>query len=256
MRIYTWNVNGIRAALKKGLLEWVRNEDPDILCIQETKAHLQQLPPELRVVGDYSVQYCSGERKGYSGTATWSKPKPRDYRFGFDKDPRFDQEGRIIHSIYDQFHLINIYFPNGGQGPVRLQYKLDFYEACQEYCQELVDQGEKLILCGDVNTAHKEIDLARPKENETVSGFMPIERAWLDRFTDAGYVDVFRKLYPEEVAYSWWSMRTRARDRNIGWRLDYFFVSPNLWDRVVDCRVHDDIMGSDHCPVSLEINLE
>ncbi len=253
MKFYSWNVNGLRAALKKGFLKWFHYAEPDILCLQETRAGLDALPPEAKVVPGYHVVYSVGERKGYSGVSTWSQTKPVNVTLGFGMDPKFDCEGRIIHSDFGGFQLLNIYFPNGNKDAARLRYKLDFYEACQEYCEHLLRLGEKLIICGDVNTAHHEIDLARPKENESVSGFLPVERAWLDRFTAAGFVDVFRRLYPGTVGYTWWSQRTGARPRNIGWRLDYFFVSQNLWDQVRDAEIHPGISGSDHCPISLDL---
>jgi len=255
MKLITWNVNGLRAVLQKNFFHWFRAANPDLLCLQETKAQDDVLPPEVKAVPGYHVSYCAGERKGYSGVSTWSRTEPKAVKPGFGLDPRFDAEGRILHHDFGAFHLLNIYFPNGGEENRRVPFKLEFYEACQRYCQALVDHGGHLILCGDVNTAHNEIDLARPKENEDSTGFLPAERAWLDRFTAAGFIDVFRRLYPDTVAYSWWSYRGGARRRNVGWRLDYFFVSPELWDRVRDCQLHAGVMGSDHCPVSLEIDL-
>ncbi len=255
MKLYTWNVNGIRAILKKGYLDWVKDIDADVICLQETKAHHAVLPPESRFYPGYHIHYAAGERKGYSGVSTWSKEQPSDVRTGFDMAPEFDCEGRILHTSYEQFDLLNIYFPNGGDQKKRVPYKMAFYEACQEYCCDLVAQGRKLVVCGDVNTSHNEIDLARPKPNKKNTGFLPEERAWLDRFTTAGFVDVFRRLHPEEAQYSWWSYRQKARERDVGWRLDYFFVSENLLPQVTDCAIHKDVMGSDHCPVSLELTL-
>jgi len=253
MKLISWNVNGIRAVLKKGFLDWLKAAEPDILCLQETKAHYDVLPPELKVYDPYTISYCSGIKKGYSGVSTWSIEKTRDINYGFGLERRFDEEGRILHTVYEKFELLNIYFPNGNKDEERLQYKMDFYDACLSYCNDLVSQNKKLVICGDVNTCHNEIDLARPKENSNVSGFLPIERAWVDRFISEGYVDTFRHFHPDEAKYSWWSMRTAARERNIGWRLDYFFVSENLLDKVIDSTIDNETMGSDHCPIILEM---
>ena len=255
MQLISWNVNGIRAMLRKGFLDWLDERQPDILCLQETKAHLAALPPELKVQEGYHLTYEIGERKGYSGTSTWSRRQPKDVKHGIEKGAAFDREGRILHHQFPDFHLFNVYFPNGKKDAERLQYKLDFYEAFQERCQDLLNQGEAIVVCGDVNTAHKEIDLARPKENRKTSGFLPEECAWMDRFLDAGFIDCYRHLYPDEVCYSWWSMRSGARQRNVGWRLDYFFISENLLPVLKDCRMYTEDMGSDHCPVMLELDL-
>ena len=255
MKIYSWNVNGVRAILKKGFYDWFNEADADILCLQETKAHFEVLPPELKYPPDYHANYCIGTKKGYSGVSTWSREKVSDVKRGFDLEERFDNEGRILVTDHGEFTLLNIYFPNGKKDDIRLQYKLDFYEACQQYCEALIKEGKNLVICGDVNTAHNEIDLARPKANVKISGFLPSERAWMDRFTEAGFIDVYRKLYPEEQTYSWWSMRSGARERNVGWRIDYFFVSEGFWDKVLDCKILTDIKGSDHCPLMLELDL-
>ncbi|MEM4248392.1 MAG: exodeoxyribonuclease III, partial [Candidatus Nanoarchaeia archaeon] len=229
MKIISWNVNGIRAVLKKGFLEWLASESPDMLCLQETKVSEEQLPNELRNVPGYNTYWCSGERKGYSGTALFSKEPPISIKYGFELDKRFDAEGRIIIAEYPSFTLLNIYFPNGQKDDERLKYKLDFYDATLEYCEALKKKGKELIICGDYNTAHNEIDLARPKENENVSGFLRIERDWMDKWENHGYIDTFRVLYPKtEGAYTWWSLRTAARKRNVGWRLDYFYVTPKI----------------------------
>ncbi len=256
MRIYTWNVNGIRAILRKGYLDWLKQADADIVCLQETKAQISVLPPELRFYPGYEIHYCSGERKGYSGVSTWSRTKPEAVKTGFGLEPEYDCEGRILHTDHGGFDLLNIYFPNGGNEKKRVPYKLGFYEACQQYCETLVAAGRRLVICGDVNTAHHEIDLARPQANTKNTGFLPEERAWLDRFTAAGFIDVFRQRNPAAAGrYTWWTYRGGARERNVGWRLDYFFVSPDLWEHVADCRIHADVTGSDHCPVSLELDL-
>ena len=250
MKIFSWNVNGIRAVQKKGIIEWVLKEQPDILCLQETKAHIEQLDDELVNIPGYYSYFSSGERKGYSGVATYTKQKPLCVAHGIGID-RFDSEGRILVTEYPEFTLLNIYFPNGQKDENRLNYKMEFYDAILDYCEELKKQGKKLIISGDYNTAHREIDLKNPKENEDRSGFLPIERAWLDKFVSYGYIDTFRHLHPDEEKYSWWSYKFKARDRNIGWRIDYHFVSDNLISEVKEAEIRNDVLGSDHCPIVL-----
>lgn len=252
MRIISWNVNGIRAVERKGFLDWLAETEPDILCVQETKAHPEQLSKKLRQPAGYQSYWHSAERKGYSGVATFSRePLTVQYGFGLTE---FDSEGRVLISEHEVFLLLNCYMPNGGMGPERLDYKLRFYAALLDYCDELHAAGKQLIICGDVNTAHKEIDLARPKENEEVSGFMPVERAWIDEYLVHGFVDAFRAFNAEPEQYTWWSYRTRARDRNIGWRIDYFLVSEGFMPRVADCFIMADVPGSDHCPIVLDLD--
>lgn len=250
MKITTWNVNGYRAVLRKDALTWVKDVDPDVLCLQETKLQLDQISDDEATLDGYKSVWNSAERKGYSGVATFYKKEPIEVEkgLGFDK---FDNEGRVIRSKYEDFYLYNIYFPNGGQGNMRVPYKLEFYEKLLEICDQLHQNGEKIIITGDFNTAHNEIDLANPKSNEKNTGFLPEERVWIDKYLEHGFVDAFRELYPERVAYTWWTYRYNARKNNVGWRLDYFLVSESLMDRVEDVIIHGDIMGSDHCPVSL-----
>lgn len=253
MKLLSWNVNGIRAVHKKGFVEWLLKEDPDILCLQETKASPEQLPPELLNIPGYKAYFSSSVvKKGYSGVAIYTKTEPKSVLHGYGI-PRFDDEGRIIIAEYGDFTLINNYYPNGKASPERLKYKMEFYGAFLDYCEELVKAGRKLVICGDVNTAHKEIDLARPKENSNVSGFLPEERAWIDKFLGAGYSDTFRMFNQEGDNYTWWDMVTRARERNVGWRIDYFFVSNNFSKKVKNAFILDNVMGSDHCPVGIEI---
>ncbi|MCP4135034.1 MAG: exodeoxyribonuclease III [bacterium] len=251
-KILSWNVNGIRAINKKGFVPWFNKEKPDILCLQETKAEESQVPEEITSLKGYHQYYCSAVKKGYSGTALFSKTEPEhvDYGFGID---RFDSEGRTIIAHYDSFVLFNIYYPNGQMSDERLQYKMDFYDAFLEYADSLKDNGKNLIICGDVNTAHTEIDLARPKANEDSSGFLPQERAWIDKFISHGYVDTFRLFTAEGSHYSWWSYRANARANNAGWRIDYFFVSDSLKGDVKSSFMLTDVMGSDHCPIGIEI---
>jgi len=239
---------------KKGFLDWFAKESPDILCIQETKAHPSQLEASLLHPSGYQVYWSSAERKGYSGVATFTKQKPKDVKMGFGVK-RFDSEGRILLTEYPEFTLLNIYFPNGKASPERLQYKLDFYEETLKFTEKLKKNGQKVIICGDYNTAHKAIDLKRPKENETISGFLPIERAWLDRWVERGQVDIFREFCPLPDHYTWWDFKTRARDRNVGWRIDYLFVTKDLVPNVKDAGILQDVLGSDHCPVSLDLKV-
>lgn len=255
MRILSWNVNGYRAVWKKGFKEWLPELNTDVIGIQETKAWPEQLTEEqLNPLGWHSV-FAQAEKKGYSGVATFSKEPPTSTQVGFG-DPPFDTEGRVVITEHKDVLLANIYFPNGKRDKTRLKYKMDFYEKTLNYFKALRDEGRKVIVCGDYNTAHKEIDLARPKENEKVSGFLPEERAWIDRWIEAGFVDIFRRFHPDEAEqYSWWDMFTRARDRNVGWRIDYHFVSDTLVDQVKDAWIMQDIMGSDHCPVGIELDI-
>jgi len=252
MRILSWNVNGIRAADKKGFYNWFKKDQPDILCLQEIKAMEEQFPPHLRNTPNYNVYVRSAERKGYSGVATYAKEKPIDVKTGFGIE-KFDDEGRILITEYPGFVLFNIYFPNGKRDQERLDYKLDFYDTFLAYADNLKAEGKNIVVCGDFNTAHKEIDLARPKENEKISGFLPIERAWIDTFIDHGYVDTFRYFNKEPGQYSWWDMKTKARERNVGWRIDYFFVNKEFISKVKNAFIMKDVMGSDHCPVGIEI---
>jgi exodeoxyribonuclease-3 len=203
----------------------------------------------------YEAHWCSGKRKGYSGVATLSRTAPEAVERGFGI-PRFDDEGRVLITTHRGVKILNIYFPNGQMRDERLKYKLDFYDATLDYCLALVKKGEKLVVCGDYNTAHREIDIARPKENETTSGFLPVERAWMDKWAAAGFVDTFRRVRGDvKDEYSWWSFRSASRERNVGWRIDYHFVSENLAKAVKDAGIHQNVMGSDHCPVSLVLEL-
>lgn len=255
IKIISWNVNGIRAIHKKGFIKWLLNENPDILCIQETKASEDQLPRTLKHVDGYHSYFQAAEKKGYSGVAIYTKIKPEKVEYGF-KIPEFDREGRTLIADYGDFILLNIYFPNGKMSDERLRYKLEFYDALLDYANNLKENGKNVVICGDLNTAHKEIDLARPKENEKISGFLPIERAWIDKFLSNGYMDTFRMFNSAGENYTWWSYRTRARERNVGWRLDYFFVNNEFKDKIKSAYILNEVMGSDHCPVGINIELE
>ena len=252
MKIITWNVNGLRAALRKGVLPWIIEESADVMCLQETRVLPEQLTEEQRDIPGYEVFWNPAEKKGYSGTSTWTKETPREVQLGLG-DARFDVEGRVIRTRHPDFYLYNIYFPNGQRGHERVDYKLEFYENLLETCNALHAAGESVIITGDFNTAHNEIDLKNHKTNHKTSGFLPEERAMIDRYMKNGFVDPFRHLYPEKEQYSWWSFRGGARSRNVGWRIDYFLVSENLLPRVKDVIIHDDVLGSDHCPTELQI---
>lgn len=254
MKIISWNVNGLRANVKKGGFDWLLAQNADIFCMQEIKAEADQLPPEVRAPKGYHAFFESSKtRKGYSGVAIYSKTEPLKVEFSVG-NPELDQEGRMITAFYEDFVFINCYFPNGGGGPDRLAYKLKFYDAFLEYINKLKKKGHEIIFCGDINTAHTEIDLARPKENVDNTGFLPIERAWLDKVVKNNYFDVFRSLNPEKKdVYTYWDMKTFARDRNVGWRIDYFFVTKGILEKIKEVNIHNDILGSDHCPLSIKL---
>ena len=253
MRITTWNINGLRAALGKGLLNSLQSFQPDILCLQEIKSRQDQLDADvIKNIQDHfpHIIWNPAQRPGYSGTATWATlaPVSVDIGLGFTE---FDGEGRVIVSRYPDFMLFNIYFPNGQRDLGRVPYKLDFYARLLEACDQLHAEGQQLILCGDFNTAHNEIDIRHPRENSHSTGFLPEERAWIDQYLGHGFIDAFRHLYPDRVEYTWWTYLANARKNNVGWRLDYFLISEGLLNRVEDVVNHTQIMGSDHCPVTL-----
>ncbi|MDR0908525.1 MAG: exodeoxyribonuclease III [Spirochaetaceae bacterium] len=263
MRLLSWNVNGIRSVEKKGFLGWLASDSPDVLCIQETKASPEQLSEAILQACDGSSQnyysfWASAKRKGYSGVAIFSKTEPLSISpMGIAE---FDDEGRVLIADYSNapgggFILINAYFPNSQEAGKRLDYKLRFCDAMMELCTGLVAQGKNIVLCGDYNIAHTEIDLAHPKQNEGNPGYLPEERAWMDTWIEAGFVDTFRSFYPGEKGhYSWWSYRAfGARDRNVGWRLDYWTVNKDFMPQVKKASICTEVMGSDHCPVELDI---
>jgi exodeoxyribonuclease-3 len=252
VKLLSWNVNGLRAIYRKGFLDWFRKQNADIICVQETKATEEQLPVDLVEIPGYHSYFTSAERKGYSGVALWSKEKPK--RVSTDMGiKRFDAEGRMIRADYPGFVLLDVYFPNGGASHERLMYKLDFYDSLLDYIARL--KRRKLIICGDFNTAHEEIDLARPKQNQTISGFLPQEREWIDKLIARGMLDTFRLFNREGGNYTWWDYQTRARERNVGWRIDYFFISKSLKKTVKSAFIQPEVMGSDHCPVGIELSL-
>lgn len=257
MRLVSWNVNGIRAVMKKDFLESLNRLNADIVCLQETKIQEDQRSREMiDIEGYHSFWSYSTVKKGYSGVAVYSREEPLEVNHGMGI-PHFDDEGRILELVFERFRLYNIYFPNGQKDDERLQYKLDFYQAFFEYLAPLREQGIPLVITGDYNTAHNDIDLRHPRANEKRSGFLRIERDWLDRIVEQGYVDTFRHLYPDTIKYSWWSYRANARKTNAGWRIDYFFVSQNLIDQgwLKDAFIDNDIFGSDHCPVGIDLSI-
>ncbi len=259
MRILSWNVNGIRAVEKKGFVEWLATEAPEVLCLQETKANPGQLSQDLLEIKDksgkpYSAFWASAKRPGYSGVAIYTCETPLDVRtMGI---PDFDDEGRVLIADYPAFSLISAYFPNSQEAGARLDYKIAFCDAMLETCQSLVSKGRRIVLCGDYNIAHTPIDLTHPKANEENPGYLPEERAWMDKFTGAGFVDTFRRFHPGEGGhYSWWSYRMRAREKNIGWRIDYHCVDQAFIGSVANASIRPEITGSDHCPVEIELSI-
>ena len=254
IKIFCWNVNGIRAIEKKGFHKWIKKASPDVLCLQETKAQEDQLEGSLKKIDKYSAFFFSAERKGYSGVATYARIKPLNVNKGFGK-AIYDNEGRVIETEFDKFTVFNVYFPNGGRGEERIQYKLDFYDELFFHIEKIRKRKKNIIVCGDYNTAHKEIDLARPRDNEKNTGFLPREREWIDKIINLGYIDIFREYNKEPGQYTYWDFVTRARERNVGWRIDYFFVSKEMRGMVVDTKIHNGVMGSDHCPIELDIKV-
>ncbi len=299
LKICSWNVNGIRAVAKKGFHDWLQAAQFDIVCLQETKAHAEQLDISLKTIEGYPfVEFNSAERKGYSGVANLMQEDdiPVKYNRGFElgrfqstpieiteiiagksttainysskklsiaklkeQINNFNNEGRVIESCHRlndiDYILFNIYFPNGGASTERLKFKLEFYEVLLLYLEETLKQNPNIIITGDYNTAHNDIDLARPKENINTSGFMPIERVYLDKLEALGFHDTYRHLHPDTAAYTWWSFRTAARKRNIGWRIDYFYISDALLGKLKSAEIHSNIEGSDHCPISIELKI-
>jgi exodeoxyribonuclease-3 len=258
-RIISWNVNGIRAVEKKGFVSWVEREEADAICIQETKARPEQLSSKLletrcNTGQAYFAYWASAKKPGYSGVAIYTKTEALDVKnFGISE---FDDEGRLLQIDYKDFTLISAYFPNSQDAGKRLSYKLGFCDAILNLCETYRQKKRHFILCGDYNIAHTPIDLARPKENEETAGYLPEERAWMDTFTAKGFVDTFRHFHPgEKDHYSWWSYRAGARERNVGWRLDYHCVNPEFLSSAKSSIIRPDVHGSDHCPVEIKIEL-
>ncbi|XP_054015018.1 exodeoxyribonuclease [Hylaeus anthracinus] len=253
LKISSWNVSGIRAVIKKSGIEYIEKEDADIVALQETKCNKDKLPEEIKLSG-YHRYFLDSKKSGYCGLALYSKEKPIDVKYGLD-DPEFDDEGRLIMAEYPKFYLINVYIPNAGQKLVTLPKRLQWNEVFKNYIKEL-DEKKPVIICGDMNVAHQEIDLTNPKTNTKNAGFTKEEREGMTDFLAAGFVDTFRALYPEKTgAYTFWSYFANARTKNIGWRLDYFLVSERIKDQVCDNVIRDKVYGSDHCPIVLYINI-
>ena len=254
MKLVSWNVNGLRAVAKKGFNNWVVRNGADIIALQETKATPEQLPEEIKNLDGYeSYFHVPSVKKGYSGVAVYTKKKPEKVVNDIGV-PELDQEGRLIALYYPKFVFLNCYFPNGKRSPERLQHKMDYYDAFLTFIEKERKKGRSIIFCGDVNTAHEEIDLARPKANEKISGFLPEERAWMDELIARGYIDTFRHFYPtKKESYSWWDQFTHARERNVGWRIDYFFISNDLVPKLKSAFIESEVYGSDHCPVGIEL---
>ncbi|MHB8810223.1 MAG: exodeoxyribonuclease III [Desulfobulbaceae bacterium] len=250
MKLVSWNVNGLRAALDKGFLDAFFELDGDIVALQEIKTLPDQLPDNVVNIDGYTSYWYPAQKKGYAGTAVYTRRRPLQVIYGLDHR-EFDHEGRVLTLEFDDFYLINIYFPNAQPELKRLDFRMEFNRAVRNYMDRLAEK-KSVVACGDFNVAHKPIDLANPKANERNPGYSPQERAWMDEVTGAGYVDTFRKFNREPGQYSWWSYRSNARAKNIGWRIDYFLVDPGSESRVKAAAIHDDILGSDHCPVSLE----
>jgi len=258
LKLVSWNVNGINAVLKKGFMQTMHYVNADIFVVQETRLQASKLTDEMKTITGYESfwSHCA-VKKGYSGVAAYTREKPEKVNYGIGIK-QFDAEGRILEMEFGDFIFFNIYFPNGQQSEERLRYKLDFYEAFFEYADQYKNQGKSVIIAGDYNTAHNEIDLKNPKANEKNSGFLRIERDWLDKIVSNGYVDTFRHLYPDTVKYSWWSYRFNARVKNVGWRIDYFFVTQDIIERgwIKDAIIDTTVTGSDHCPVGLVLEIK
>ena len=253
-RIYSWNVNGIRAAARKGFINWLTETAPNVLAIQESKAQPEQLDEELLNIKGYKSYWFSAERKGYSGVALYSKEEPLAVESL--RNDEFDCEGRTVIAHYPEFSLINCYFPNTQKEGARLGYKLDFCAAVLDKCNSLVEKGKNIVICGDYNIAHTAIDLKNPKANEKNPGYLPEERDWMSSFLASGYTDTFRKFHPNEPGhYSWWTYRFKARERDIGWRIDYHCVNDAFANSVNKAEIHKTVMGSDHCPVSITLDV-
>ncbi len=254
MKIYTFNVNGIRSALNKGLEAWIKLEDPDILCFQEIKiSETDLIDPIFKALGYFCFWYPA-EKKGYSGVAILSKIKPNNIQYGFGIQ-QYDSEGRVIIADYHSFSVMCAYFPSGTTGETRQEIKFQFLDDIYSYIHTLEQKKKQLFVCGDVNICHHAIDIHNPKSNANTSGFLPEERAWVGKFIESGFVDCFRQINKLPHQYSWWSYRAGARSKNLGWRIDYIFASQEISYKILNAKIHAAVVMSDHCPVSLEIDL-
>ncbi len=256
INIISWNVNGIRAVCRKGFLGWASRVKANTICLQEVKAHLEDIPLEIKENKKFSFASHEAQKKGYSGVLSMSKNAPIETEIGIKKK-KFKSEGRTLIHFYDKFILFNCYFPNGRRDHSRVDYKLEYSEEIRKYAKKLEKKHNKpIIVCGDFNTAHKEIDLKNPKTNKNTTGFLPREREWIDKFIKSGFRDCFRELHPEKKdVYSWWSYRGDCRKKNVGWRIDYFFVSESLMPHVKKCEYLPKVEGSDHCPIRITLEI-
>lgn len=255
MKIISWNVNGIRAIQKKGALDTIFASSPDILALQETKCTPDQLPEKRFAPDGYYAYFDSATiRKGYSGVAVYTKQEPIKVQCGLG-NKNIDTEGRVLTLYFEDFVFVTCYFPNGGRDEEHFKYKLNYYDAFLQHVNKLRDEHGTVIFCGDLNVAHREIDIARPKENAKSIGFLPVERAWVDKVEQSGFVDTFRAFHPEIVKYSWWDMKTGSRERNVGWRIDYFFVNEETIGNVKKSDIMTHVFGSDHAPCFLEVEI-
>ena len=254
MNIITYNVNGIRSAASKGLLEWVKDAAPDVLCVQETKAQQDQMPALIFQEMGYHCYNFSAQKKGYSGVAIFTKQEPDKVVVGMNM-PSYDNEGRFLRADFGPLSVVSVYHPSGSSGDERQAFKMQWLEDFLQYITALKQERPYLILCGDYNICHKPIDIHNPAGHVNTSGFLPEERQWMDRFIDSGFIDTFRTLHPDEVTYSWWSYRFQSREKNAGWRIDYFLISERLRDKLQTASIHTEIFGSDHCPVEITLSI-
>ncbi len=254
MKLISYNVNGIRAALNKDLISWLKSENPDIFCVQETKAHKEQLDTGVFTELGYKQFWFSAQKKGYSSVATFTKQEPKTIHYGIENE-KFDNEGRFLRTDFKNFTLINSYFPSGTTGTVRQDYKMEYLDEVYNYIKNLQKEQKNIIICGDFNICHKAIDINHPERHKNTSGFLPEEREWMDKFLNLGFIDTFRMFDQSPEKYSWWSYRAGARAKNLGWRIDYFMVSDKLKDKITNAEILADIVHSDHCPITLEIDL-
>jgi exodeoxyribonuclease III len=252
-KIISYNVNGIRSAMNKGLIDWLAIEKPDIICFQELKANKEQVELEAIEALGYHHYWHSAEKKGYSGVAIFSLDKPVHVEIGMGNE-LYDREGRVIRADFKEYSVISVYHPSGSSGDERQAFKMEWLDAFYNYIEELQKEYPKLIICGDYNICHQPIDIHNPVSNKNSSGFLPEEREWLSKFIDLGYIDSFRKFHSEPHQYSWWSFRMKARDRNLGWRIDYNMVSKSLESHLKDASILQEVKHSDHCPVVVEMN--
>lgn len=252
MKLASWNVNGLRSAARQGFRDWLRKEKADVVCLQEVRSFPDQLDPDLRNPRGYAAFWHPAEKPGYSGVAMYARVEPEGVTHGTGI-PAIDREGRVLQARFRDFVLLNAYFPNSGRDHARLGYKLDFCAAMLRLCRKIRREGKHVILCGDLNIAHREIDLENPASNRDNAGFLPEERAWMDRLLAAGFVDSFRQFTSGGGHYTWWSARPGVREKNVGWRLDYHVVNREIADRLAVSRIQPRVMGSDHCPVVLQL---